>query len=79
MVDYYYNHQIANKGNATKAFKDFMDYYECAAPEFREQISMEIMLLLIAKGKLKPEINDVVNQILGYRNFINQAKIDFQI
>ncbi len=79
MVDYYYNHQIANKGNATKAFKDFMDYYECAAPEFREQIRMEITSLLIAKGKLTSEINDALNRILGFKNFINQAKIDFQV
>ena len=40
---------------------------------------MEIVSLFVAKGMLAPEINDMVNRILVYRNFVNKAKIDFQI
>ncbi len=72
MVGYYYNHQISNKGNATKAFSDFVDCYERAAPEFREQIRMEITSVLIAKSNQNPELNNALNRVIEYRSFISQ-------
>lgn len=79
MDNTYYNQQMENKEKAIKAINDYIDCLIYATPEFREQIGKESFTLFVAKSKLDPQLNNVLNSVFGIENLVAKFQNGFSV